>query len=70
MRESYSKISKFLCDSGAGESDGIMERIRGYYSSAGNLTATDRQLLAERHSRSQQFSESSWHYSVLEQPLV
>jgi len=70
MRKSYSKISQFLCDTGAEESDGIMERIRGYYSSAGNLAATDRQLLAERHSRSQQFSKSSGHYSVLEQPLV
>lgn len=69
MKQSYSRVSKYMRTSKHEEAEPIVERLHGYYSTASSAMDTDDQLLsATKKSRYQNFQKLCGHRAILERP--
>lgn len=70
IRQSYMNVSKCVRTLPPNDSQAIVERIHGYYKSAGNRVVTDSELLRSQQSRSQHYRSISGHQAAIERPAT
>mmetsp|Transcript_87790 Transcript_87790/g.227891 ORF Transcript_87790/g.227891 Transcript_87790/m.227891 type:complete len:163 (+) Transcript_87790:2-490(+) len=70
MKQSYIKVSRQVRILGPTDSDPIVQRLHGYYTSAGAHLSRDTQLLSASQSRFQHFRSLSGHRTVIERPAT
>jgi len=70
LRLSYLEVSKYVGMLPATDSQPIIERIHGYYKSAGNRVVHDSELLQTAESRFQQYRNLCKHTSAIERPAT
>jgi len=70
LRQSYEEVSRHVGMLPAADSQPIMERIHGYYKSAGSTVIHDNELLKTAESRFQQYRSITRHTSAIERPAT
>eukprot|EP00440_Ansanella_granifera_P012997 gb/GFBE01014119.1/.p1 GENE.gb/GFBE01014119.1/~~gb/GFBE01014119.1/.p1 ORF type:complete len:891 (+),score=181.49 gb/GFBE01014119.1/:1-2673(+) len=67
MRNGYTKVSTHLSKLDADES-GLLNKLQGYFVSAGDAVGSNEGLLSVQQSRYKQFKSCSHHYALLHRP--
>mmetsp|Transcript_69583 Transcript_69583/g.153926 ORF Transcript_69583/g.153926 Transcript_69583/m.153926 type:complete len:961 (-) Transcript_69583:85-2967(-) len=70
MNVSFSKIHRHLRAMPPVDAKPIMDRLHGYYTSAGSMLESDMPLLANQQSNFSQFRDARKHHAVLARPLL